>query len=476
VDNGDSIAIEDGIHYRIKTELDESSQVVVKVYREETLTATYPQGTRIYPVVKNNNRLPVMFINLPEQKEIDDIERNDWMEGATYQLCDGERQLQEGITFGGKLDIKGRGNTTWNDYSKKPYSIRLEQSGKRPFLGMAAQRHWVLLANRLDCSFLRNSVTFKMGEIFNSVGWTPHSQQIELFINGEYRGLYELAEQIRIDENRVNIEKISAENPDGGYIIELVNSLVDEPYFRTWHNRTGAYTPDNETTSTVGVNLKDPDQNLETHFDEYLNQWISDDIDPELGRESLWTIIKNKVLAAEESVFSGNWQDADEGYKKYFDVPSMADFYLINEFVKNPDADHGSVFLSYQPLADKFFFGPIWDFDLTMGNYYEGNWRYAEDFKVKDECYWILQIIQDDYFKTFVRTRWSEKSAELNSLLAFIDSESEYIREARERDYEKHGITYYMNIPADDFDESIQILRDFVEKRIQWLNDHINEL
>ncbi|MDR2409158.1 MAG: CotH kinase family protein [Bacteroidales bacterium] len=85
---------------------------------------------------------------------------------------------------------------------------------------MSEHKRWVLLANYADKSLLRTGVAFKLGYIFNNLAWTPQSRQVDLYLNGNYRGVYQLTEQIKIDEKRVKIKKITADKPQNGYILE----------------------------------------------------------------------------------------------------------------------------------------------------------------------------------------------------------------------------------------------------------------
>jgi hypothetical protein len=108
-------------------------------------------------------------------------------------------------------DIKGRGNTTWA-MPKKPYSLKLDT--KASLLGMPTHKRWNLLANYSDKTLLRTEVAFKMGEILeDGLNWTPRSRHIQLYLNNEYQGVYQLVEAIKIDENRVAIKDITKKNP-----------------------------------------------------------------------------------------------------------------------------------------------------------------------------------------------------------------------------------------------------------------------
>ena len=125
--------------------------------------------------------------------------------------------------------IRGRGHGTWSA-DKKPYRIKLRENAD--LLGMGPNKHWVLLANRYDHSLLRNRLISYIGTEFG-LAFTPKCLPVDLGVNGEYYGSYLLSEQIRIGENRVDIDELTEEDvsdPErtGGYLL-FMNPMWDEP-------------------------------------------------------------------------------------------------------------------------------------------------------------------------------------------------------------------------------------------------------
>ena len=102
---------------------------------------------------------------------------------------------------------------------------------------MPKHKRWVLLANYLDRTLLRNHVAFHIA-MLTDLEWTPRGQHVELILNGEYRGNYYLCEQIKVDENRVNIHEmessdIEGEALTGGYLMELDNHYDEVNKFKS---------------------------------------------------------------------------------------------------------------------------------------------------------------------------------------------------------------------------------------------------
>ncbi|MDR3235697.1 MAG: CotH kinase family protein [Prevotellaceae bacterium] len=404
-----------------------------------TVTAT-DGSTLNYTVELRVSDVPMLLIN--SSHDISDIGREFWMEGASYKLHDGKKQQQHGLVCSGKLDIKGRGNTSWG-FEKKPYSLKLEDGHKTALLGMPAHRRWVLLANSADKTLLRNELTFKIGQLFDGLKWTPHAEQVELFFNDDYRGVYLLTEHLKIDNDRVDVPKISDTEPTGGYLLELLNGLAEDPWFQTSHGKV--------------VNIKDPNDNI----------------------DAVKNSIINTVNAAENSVYAAD--GGDISYRQYFDVASIVDFILVNEVVKNRDVDWGSVYFYYNPAENKFFFGPLWDFDIAFGNATPGEEAYnPERFTARPCTIWLKHLFNDPDFREQVKVRWKEKSQQVHDILKYIDQATAYIDDAQQRNFERWNVmneSIWPNLPIQgSYEAEVEFVRNYFTLRLQWLDANIDNL
>lgn len=280
----------------------------------------------------------------------------------------------------GTLEIRGRGNSTWF-MPKKPYRVRLTTTA--PLLGMPASRHWVLLANYADKTLMRNDVTLALGEAL-ALAWTPRSRFVHLTLNGRYEGLYQLAEHVRVAPDRVNISELrvtdtSAAAITGGYLLE-----VDETRGEAFCFQTG------RTPMVFCANT--PETLLEP------------------GWERHRAYITGYVKAAEDALFGAAFADSARGYAAYLDVPSMVDWYLVNELVKNVDGNLRRSAYLHKPRGGPLTFGPLWDFDLALGNVnYDGADR-PEGWHVRTAP-WFTRLFQDPAFAARVRARWRELRA-----------------------------------------------------------------
>lgn len=235
-------------------------------------------------------------------------------------------------SYTGELEfIKGRGNYTWAEYEKKPYNIKLsEEAG---LLGMGTAGKWILLANAGDPSNLRNKIVYTFADELG-LPYSPESEWVDLYLNGEYAGLYQLTERNEVHTERVDIAQ------EGSFLVsmEVESRLEDQDY------------------SYV---LTEEQQAFRIHYPENVSK--NDLIQIEEQLQS----VENAILAEDgiDTVTGKSW-------KELLDLDSWAKKYLIEEIFGNGDAGAISQFYYYD--ADdpehKLYAGPVWDYDRTMGN------------------------------------------------------------------------------------------------------------
>jgi hypothetical protein len=390
---------------------------------------------------KLGSEIPVMYIDIDSSSI---ISKDDWISGIGYEIYGYDNEYTSGT-----LDIKGRGNTNWYDYPKKSYSLKL--STKAGILDMPSHKRWALLPNYADKTLLRTDIAFHLGDIFDNLAWTPRYQHIALYFNNQYWGVYQLSEVIKIDANRVNIESISVDNTDGGYILEIDKRKGEDFNFTT--------------SKGVVFCLSDPDSGFEaeTPGGGLLDKIISD------------------VQKVEDTLYSMNFKDTEEGYRKYLDIDSFVDWYLVQELTKNVDANFGySVYMYYDPVKQKYCMGPLWDFDFSMGNLNYTESQYSEGWRTKNSL-WISRLFEDPWFVSEVKNRWNEKKQEVDNIFIYIDNRVSFIRNSANKNFEKWDIlnTYVSPNPSvvlETYQEYIDIWKSWLLNRSRWLNFAINAL
>ena len=302
-----------------------------------------------------------------------------------------------------KIQIKGRGNSSWVA-AKKSYSIKL--SKKTEILGMKKSKRWVLLANCYDKTLLRNYFASRLGnELYSSV-WNPSFKFVHLYLNDIYRGVYLLGEQIKIDDNRINIPDISKTGlNDGGFILEIDGRQDEDFYFVTDRN--------------IYFSLKDPD---------------------EVGVE-IQKKITSIVQDAEDVLFSNDFCNPESGYSKYYNIDSIIDWYIVNELTKNQDApNNSSIYYYYNPSDKLLYMGPNWDFDLSSGNAFANVCHY-NGFYIKEGSPWIKRMFNDPSFVKKVKLRWNKTKTTLyNFITEKIQQDADFISKAADYNYKKWQI------------------------------------
>jgi hypothetical protein len=330
------------------------------------------------------------------------------------------------------LEIHGRGNTTW-DAPKKPYKLKLGTSSA--LLGMPASKHWVLLADYFDVTHLRNPTGFALSAQ-TSLAWTPRTRQVELVLNGQYEGLYELAEHVRIARDRVNIDAmtpsdIAGDALTGGYLAEVDNQ---EP-------EPGEYTFDSP-------------RNL-IHLD-----------DPEVPTAEQRAYIKADVRGFESALYSPTFADPTTGYAAYLDVNSMVDYYLVQEVIRNQDAFIGSTWFT-KPRLGKLQMGPLWDIDNSLGNTRGWDSGSATGWFVRrSDLKWMGRFFDDPAFVAAVAARWQVLRPRFEAVADQIVADGDAIAVALAHD---KLIWDYKPTPVD----TPQRLADWLHARIAWMDANI---
>ena len=264
---------------------------------------------------------------------------------------------------GESVSIKGRGNATWQ-HDKKPYNIRLER--EENLLGMGDADKWVLLANAFDESNIRNKLVYDTAAEYG-LDYCPDSQWVDLYTNGEYRGLYLLCEANEIQKNRIVIDE------NQGFLVSL-----------------------------------ETEQNMQSQNLPYINTQSGQCIrirESSVGEEellALWQSIEN-ALMADDGI------DPITGihYSQILDVDALARKYLIEEIFGNLDAFRASSFF-YQKENGVVCAGPVWDFDKAIGNKEDTRYHIsspdvlvvtrAEDWKGMGGQ-WIKSLVKNEYFE-----------------------------------------------------------------------------
>lgn len=401
-----------------------------------------------------------------------------------------------------EVNIKDRGNSTkWT--GKVPYSLKFSEKTK--VLGMKKAKRWVLMANYYDRSLIRTQLAGYLDNEFFNATWNAKFTPVNLYINGDFVGTYDLGESNKIAKQRVDIQSLedfakkdpeyTDVNGDGKVDIEDAGFMVEIDSYNQTAERLWFYSE----KFSLPFTLKEPDFDDHSKFS---------DKDCEVYRN----YAKGKINAFEKMLTAS---DFEKHYKDYIDVDSFVDWYLVNEFSKNSDAIfQKSVYVYYDPADGKLRMGPNWDFDLAFGNFWDTNcddpkgWYIHGGKKWVDEnatlkafleqhkelgsetngksyqmqCFWINRLFEADSFKQAVKTRWLEKSSTLKDGLEKTIPEYacrvyKYIpqNEARLKRlgvYEWNGPNGYEE--RTEYEDEINYLYNWCLERWDWMNTEIS--
>jgi hypothetical protein len=328
------------------------------------------------------------------------------------------------LNYSGSSDtLKGRGNTTWNR-DKKPYSLTL--STESDLLGMGSASKWVLLSNPCDETNLRNKIVYDLAGK-TGLEWTPECAYADVYLNGEYNGLYLLAEQIEIGEDRLDIDVTQ-----GAFLckfdLESRQATLDNPFLTDYGRMVEINSPDVLT-------------------DEQKKQ------------------ISEKVQSLEDAIL---FEKADGGKDLFdiIDIDSWVRRYLVDEITENIDADSVSSYFYY--VQDVFYGGPIWDYDYTFGNgMHNNNNPYV--FLAKRKTYYDALYQNKLFYSRIAELYQSEFHPLVENL---VNSDIKQLAEEIENATRMNSLRWrtmfdkQLVSPVDDFTELI----DYIRKRIEFLD------
>lgn len=401
--------------------------------------------------------LPVVYVRTPSEI----TSKDDWTpasdEVSDEEFCqlyidaDG-RSSWDGVAFEDfeefNCQVKGRGNTTW-DWPKKPYAIKLAK--KKEVLGMAKHKRWVLLANIIDKSMIRNSVAFMIAKAcYNDgtgaqQGWNPSGHCVELVLNGKHLGNYLLCEQIKIDGNRIDIAESdtpTTSTSDQGYLLEIDrywgNDATEQLYWTSYRKSTSYAQLYNRNYSYMyGTNYYDG--GVQVSYGNYKMKFgLKGPDDGDLGENgagkntAAYQFIYNKVNDTETWIFNTMTTSTSlDEIAKYIHVDSYIDYWLTFEVAMNQEPNNpGSVYMYYDPSDGLLHAGPIWDFDYGtyMYDYNDSGLYYNKSSHfILANSIWYCRLLQNTAFQNRVSERWAIIKPLLETMVEQIPTLKSYL-------------------------------------------------
>ena len=226
-------------------------------------------------------------------------------------------------SYSANAQIRGRGNSSFNWYPKKPYRIKLNQ--KHKVLGMGKAKSWVLLANYRDITDMMNTFVFEMGR-WMGLPYTNHTRYVELFLNGDYKGVYQLTEQIQQGTNRVAV------SDDRGILIAL--DADDGP----------------SLSPSAGDNFSSKVYKMPVCVKYPEDEWFT---------ANTVDSVKAVFAELEQAIKDKDFPRVDS----MLDIPSFIKYLQIQEFIYNVELSAPRSIYMHKDGDGKWVMGPLWDFD-----------------------------------------------------------------------------------------------------------------
>lgn len=399
-------------------------------------------STHTYTVRMFN--LPVVMVDTPNHQAI--VDKVNWIpldDKSPQQTKVTIRQTQgDGTVVVDTYDaqIKGRGNSTWGQ-PKKPYAVKLNK--KAEVLGMPKHKRWCLLTNSLGY-FFGNQTGYELSRRSESMEWAPHAKYVELILNGEFKGTYLLTEQIKIDENRLNITEIKSGDIEGdavtgGYLFTYDNTWDEDYKFHSQY-------------FNMPVMFKIPDEDIPDAQFNYVQDYINN----------------FEASLMDEERF------ATREYLDYIDIDTFIDQYFVWETCGPGEVNSSSDFpiprsvYYHKDRNGKLKAGPVWDFDTYL---------FRKQWLICNNAQYYGALFKDPFFVQRVKQKWPGFRAGVDSnggMVAFIDSLYSVVKYAARRDRVMWPWADYNN--TQDADTQYGRIRAGLPAKLDWLGEQIEAM
>ena len=335
-----------------------------------------------------------------------------------------------------------RGNAS-RDFPKKPYRIKFDK--KQNVLDAPAKaKKWTLINNYGDKTLMRNLVAFELSRRMG-MDYTPYGTAVDVLLNGEYKGCYQLCDQVTINKNRVNITEMTPEDNQGsaltgGYLIE-VDAYADQE--KSWF-RSNKGNP---------VTIKSPDEDeITTNQKQYIKNFFNQ--------------------------MENNWLN-------YLDLNSFLRHFLVGEMSGNTDT-YWSVYMYKERDEDLMRVGPVWDFDIAFNNdqrTYPVNNKTDYIYRSGGSCAGNMRSFVDNIVvnnaaaKNRLYEIWDEarqSGLTEENMLAYIDRWAADLEQSQHLNFLRWPILnqrVHLNPRAlGSFLAEVDVVKDFMKGRIAWMD------
>ncbi|NUM30775.1 MAG: CotH kinase family protein [Bacteroidetes bacterium] len=413
--------------------------------------------SKLEPFISSN--LPIILINTHGQSIKDEPRIT-----SNFRIINktgGVNKISDSSSFFNYLiTIEYRGSTS-QMFPKKPMGFTTVNKSLADtnvsLLGMPSEHDWVLNATYNDKTLMRDVLTYEMAR--RTGRYATRHRYCELFINGNYEGIYVLMEKVKRDKNRVDIAKLEPKDTTGndltgGYILKID---------KTTGNNNGGFSLNGVYYQYDYPNGDDMQVKQKNYIQSYLSTF--------------------------ETILAGsNFTNPTTGWRKYADINSFIDYSIMNEISKNVDGYRLSTYLfkDKDSKGGKIKMGPIWDFNLAWNNADYNNSSDPVGWEIDVSSglpFWWKRFRADTGYGNSYYCRWAQlrqSTLSLYNLYKFIDSTYNYLEEASYRNFQRWpvmGIYIWPNPSPLSYSmkEEADSMKSWIKKRCNWMDKELSK-
>lgn len=434
----------------------EKKRTVITKEEMEEWDAPEEEMLEYYDLGEFSTTLPVIYMNTMGQQVLK--ENAIW---GNIALLDGNGEEQSVFSVPNSIyptTIKYRGASSYNRFDKKQYRIKFyknkkDSEKKVSLAGMGANSEWVLNGPYLDKTLIRNKLVYDLARELN--GWAPDSRFVELFVDGEYQGVYLAVEPVTNGESRLRLSKFGLLSGETAYIVSRDRSNTEAEELVTW-GKTAGYT---NNSLYIGY----PSKNKVT--------------------EKQKAYIQKDISEFEQVLYGENFNDKRLGYQAYIDMDNWVDYFIINEFAMNYDAGNLSTYI-YKELGGKLQLA-VWDFNNGFDNF-QGSGKSTDTLHTVKNS-WIEKLWQDKNFRDRVCERYRQlrkttlSDEHIAEKIAFYQEE---LGDAVDRNFKVWGYSFNEALLAGttkegssrdigSYEEAMKQLTDTIRERLAYLDKEL---
>ena len=447
-------------NFVVKSENNSKGKKRTVITKEEMKEWAAPdeEMLKYYDLGKFSTTLPVIYMNTKGQQ----IRKENAICG-NIALLDGNEEAQSVSAVPNSIyraAIKYRGASSYSKFDKKQYRIKFYKNSKDStkevsLAGMGANSEWVLNGPYLDKTLIRNKLVYDLARELN--GWAPDTRFVELFVNGEYQGVYLAVEPVTNGESRLRLAEFGLLSGETAYVVNRDRIDTGTEEIETW-GKTEGYTHN-------ALYIRYPSKNKIT--------------------EKQKEYIKNDISEFEQVLYGKKFSDKRIGYQAYIDMDNWVDYFIINEFAMNYDAGNLSTYV-YKELGGKLQLA-AWDFNNGFDNY---QWFHTETDRLHTvENSWFDRLWQDENFREHVCARYGQlRKTTLSDehIAEKIASYQEELGDAVDRNFKVWGYSFDENLlvgtgkdgmsrDIGSYGEAMKQLTDTISERLEYLDKELGE-